>query len=353
MSPAARSLVVASDPVAAHAGMQVLPKGNAVDAVVAAVLAAAATWPHVLLGPVQVLVAGAGAGKMAYDGRTLQPGLGAERPRGFLPEEPVPATAFAGVPLLPATLAALLAATGGLTWKQAMAPALDAAKAHGARKGLFKILAQQGSSALTMDAVGEELTHALGPVGGGTLTAEDIDRARPIVTTASTRLADPWEFSVMPSDEESPDPAPSDSPDVVIAADVRGMVAVAAYGNVRHGAQIDALGLVAPRTAAPVRRGETRVRPGSICPASRPIAIASGLDAVLVGLGLTGATAAELLLADVLDLLPNAPSVDDAIAGARGEEREGTRGANVGRVHGILSTRRGPHGLTDPRTMSG
>ena len=51
----------ASETHVALAAREALVRGNAVDAVVAGVLAAVAEAPGVFLGPLQVLIAGAGA----------------------------------------------------------------------------------------------------------------------------------------------------------------------------------------------------------------------------------------------------------------------------------------------------
>ena len=59
---------VASSPEIEATAEEVLRKGNALDAVVAGVFAAAALAPGVLLGPVQILLGGAGAGFLAIDG---------------------------------------------------------------------------------------------------------------------------------------------------------------------------------------------------------------------------------------------------------------------------------------------
>ena len=96
-----RAVAMASEGSAADAATAALAKGNAVDAVVAGVFAAAATSPSVLLGPVQILLGGAGLGLRAVDGRVRQAGKGAPRPRGFTPEQGVAPAARVGVPTLP------------------------------------------------------------------------------------------------------------------------------------------------------------------------------------------------------------------------------------------------------------
>ena len=64
----------ATDVEVAKVAASMLPRGNAMDAVVAGVFAAAALDPSVLLGHVQFLVGGAGAGLRAVDGRARQTG---------------------------------------------------------------------------------------------------------------------------------------------------------------------------------------------------------------------------------------------------------------------------------------
>src|SRR5690242_14844382 len=123
----ARAAIASSADIEA-AAHDVLGKGNAVDAVCAAVFAASAISPGVLLGPVQVLVGGAGAGMLAIDGRVRQPGIGAPRPRGFVDASEVPDAARVGVPWLPAALSAAIATMGTATFNQVLGPAVALAK---------------------------------------------------------------------------------------------------------------------------------------------------------------------------------------------------------------------------------
>src|SRR5580704_7019434 len=146
-----RAVATASEGVAAEAAIATLAKGNAVDAVVAGVFAAAAASPSVLLGPVQVLFGGAGLGLRAVDGRVRQAGKGAPRPRGFTPDQGVAPAARVGISALPAALAAAIASSGALTLAQVMAPAV--AQASGARKDLLRKIAQRGPAALAAEAV--------------------------------------------------------------------------------------------------------------------------------------------------------------------------------------------------------
>src|SRR5262249_10339738 len=151
------------------------------DAVVAGVLAAAGAHTGVLLGPVQILVGGSGIGLRAVDGRVRQPGRGAQRPRGFLPDEEVPRAAFVGVPALPAALAAALASFGKSTVAQVFAPGIELARAMPERKAVLERLARRGPAGLVGAPVGVELVGAAGRLAGGLLTEADLAELRPAI----------------------------------------------------------------------------------------------------------------------------------------------------------------------------
>ncbi len=144
-----RRAAAGSESHVAQAAREVLERGNAVDAVVAGVLMAAAESPGVLLGPLQFLAGGAGAGLIAIDGRVRQPGLGAPRPRGFQANETIPDAALVGVPFLPAALVTALATLGAATLLRAAGPALAWARANAPeRAGLLEAIARRGAPAL-------------------------------------------------------------------------------------------------------------------------------------------------------------------------------------------------------------
>ncbi len=238
--------------------------GNAVDAVVAGVLAACAMSPGVLLGPVQALVGGAGAGLLAIDGRVRQPGEGTARPRGFVPDAVIPEAAHVGVPTLVAALSGFHAAAGQSTWLRVTEPARE--RADGARKAVIERIAQRGARAFVEEAIGGELVASCGPVPGGLLTMDDLatlkPEVRPLGNAVGTVAHVPWLDEVDGSRVHA-----------VLAIDFRGVVAVACYESAIEGVNVEALGLIAPRAARPVLRGETRVRPGTPCPAAAPIAL--------------------------------------------------------------------------------
>jgi gamma-glutamyltranspeptidase/glutathione hydrolase len=322
----ARALATASEGSAAEVASAVLSKGNAVDAVVAAVFAAAAAAPDVLLGPVQMLYGGAGLGLRAVDGRVRQPGKGAPRPRGFTADQVVAAAARVGVPTLPAALAAALASSGSLTLTQALAPAVSMAR--GARKDLLRRIAQRGPSAIGAEAVASELVAACGRVAGGLVTRDDLDAPLPAIvpareanlTGAAGRAAFvPWREGAMLGKKDEPAIAGTHT-HVVAAIDHRGLVALACYERAGEGIPLEALDLVAPFAASPVLRGRPRVRPGTPVPAAAPIALAHATSEAAIDMcvGIAGDGAAEELLADALQAWSKDADVAPAYAGKEG-----------------------------------
>jgi hypothetical protein len=274
-----RALAMASEGSAAEAATAALAKGNAVDAVIAGVFAAAATSPSVLLGPVQAIFGGAGLGLRAVDGRVRQAGKGAPRPRGFTPEQGIAPAARVGVPTLPAALAAALASSGALTLAQVMAPAI--ALADGPRKDVLKRIAQRGPAAIGSESVAGELIAACGRIAGGLLTRDDLDAALPVIVPArelsfgdSTRHGAfvPWREAAI-AGKRSEASLPGAQVHVIAAVDRRGLVAAACYERSDDGVPVEGLGLVAPFTSSPVLRGKTRVRPGTPTVAAAPLAL--------------------------------------------------------------------------------
>lgn len=264
--------VAASETHVAQATLEALRRGNAIDAVVTGVLVAVAASPVVLLGPVQILAGGAGTGLVAVDGRVRQPGDGAPRPRGFMPNEPIPPGAYVGTPALPAALAAALGSLGTSTMPRALGPAIAWAKASAPeRLAVLEVLARRGGLGLSQDALAVELLAVGGRAVGGLLTRDDLGSVRPIVERRSERSLGPsGVLKVLWSPTEEVESA---HVQIVAACDARGRVAVACYETPEGGLPIPALGLAVPPHAAPVMRGAKRVAPGSPRPAAAPIAL--------------------------------------------------------------------------------
>jgi hypothetical protein len=306
-----RRAAAGSESHAAEAAREVLARGNAVDAVVAGVLMAAAESPGVLLGPLQLLAGGAGAGLIAVDGRVRQPGLGAPRPRGFLPTEPVPEAARVGVPFLPAAAAAVVASLGAGTLLRAAGPALAWARSRAPeRAGVLEAIARRGAPALAEEAVSAELRAVAGRAAHGLLMPADLSGV-PAVTRCEERSLGPSGLLVAPWRAEGVD---ASSAHVVAAADGRGLVAIACYEAPVEGVAIPALGLVAPRTAAPVLRGQPRVAPGVPRPAASPIALRARGGVVEFALGIAAAADADTALDAMALLFDTLPTFAEALA---------------------------------------
>lgn len=308
---------VASAPEVEGAAEELLGRGNAVDAVVAGVFAASAVSPGVLLGPVQVLVGGAGAGLLALDGRVRQPGIGVPRPRGFMNAEEIPASARVGVPWLPATLSAAIATMGSATFNQVLSPAVALAKGSPRKEVLAKI-ASRGPRALEEHPLSSELLAAAGRPSGGLLTTDDLASPRPDVVKATrTSLERPQAGKSTPTEPkvlttlpwthlEGNLPAPpAHDVDIacvraVAAVDRNGTFAMACWEEATDGILIAELGLRAPFRAEPVRRGQTRTRPGDVRPAAGPIALLGNAATPEIAFCAFGATDAFAMLSQAI-----------------------------------------------------
>jgi hypothetical protein len=307
----------ASETHVALAAREALVRGNAVDAVVAGVLAAAAGASGVLLGPLQVLIAGAGAGRIAADGRLRQPGLGAVRPRGALAGAAIPAPARVAVPALPATLATVLASFGTATLRKLATPSVKAARSISPERGaVLDAFSRRGAPALGDPAIATALLAVAGRAAGGLLTDDDLGAVRPEIASLAEKalvpagwLQAPWRAAGLDASHVH----------VVAAADGKGLVCIACYESAEEGIAIPELGLLAPASAEPVLRGQPRVRPGEPRPAAAPIAVRTrrGLADLAVGIAL-GSDAA---LASLLAKLDEHPLPTEVLAGVAGAGR--------------------------------
>jgi gamma-glutamyltranspeptidase/glutathione hydrolase len=250
---------------------------------------------------------------LAFDGRVRQPGLGVPRPRGVVSGHKVPAEARVGVPVLPATLATVLASAGTATLLQAAGPAIDAARSLSPERArILETVARRGAAALTDDATLVELLAVAGRASGGVLTREDLAAVRPAIVSCDERSLEegilhvPWRSAAA---------ADASSTQVVAAADSRGLAAVACYEAPLEGLAVATLGLTAPLFAAPVMRGEARVRPGEPRPVAAPIALRARRGLVDLALGIAQTAEADAALDAVVRALP-APTIAEAIAAA-------------------------------------
>lgn len=287
--------------------------GSAVDAVLAGFLAAAAFGPGVLLAPTGAIVAGPGAGVRVFDGRAVQAGHGAKRPRGLRPEDAVPMAARVAAPRTPAMLPLLhaygatktLAALGRLGRMRAKKE-LKGEPSLAPRLRLLEAMAQRGPRALATSDVARPLLQRAGPVAGGTLTEDDLRHARPgdeagrfLPFAGDTELAvTPWPpppAAASRSDRGANRDAPGWSyprraPRVVVAADLSGLVAGLGYVPDPDGVAVPELGVTLARDGEPVRRGVPRVTPGTPCAANLPVGVMRRRrDGWHAAVGITGA----------------------------------------------------------------
>jgi gamma-glutamyltranspeptidase/glutathione hydrolase len=300
-----RAAADASDGRLLGAAREMLKTGHAIDAVAAGVWAACALSPSVILGPVQILVGGAGAGLHAVDGRVQHAGKGLARPRGFTPDEAIPDAARVGAPALPAALSTALASFGSVTLGRTLGPALEMARsASVARRRLLRLLTERGPLALTDRRIASELVLAAGRGRGGLLSQRDLEELRPAVVRAESTEIHGRRVSTVPWGAEAirgrPEPgAPATTTRgtrIVVAVDRRGQFAIACYEVADAGLAIEALDLVAPLVADPVLRGRTRTPPGSACAAPAPIALREDDGALVLAAGVGESDAAEATL---------------------------------------------------------
>jgi hypothetical protein len=280
---------VATQPVAAEAAAALLEAGgSAADAIIAGFFAAAGARPDVLLAPAIALVAGAGAGARAFDGRARQPGLGAPRPRGYVDEASIPEGAHVAAPCSLPMIVLLHTYRGRATLSALARPGVLAAERAGAkaRAALLRRAGDSGVLALRSPEVVRPLLAAGGPLSGGILTAMDLEEARPAEAEAlATPIAeDTWVFTP-PWPPEVEDAV---AVEAIVACDARGIIAALAYAPARGGVAVPELELELGRGAIPVRRGVTRTAPGTPLPALAPVALLHRKGGFSAALALTG-----------------------------------------------------------------
>ncbi len=257
---------------------------NAVDAVVAGVLIAAARSSGVAMGSVQISVGGPGTGFHAVDGRVRQPGFGVARPRGFEDAREVPAAARVAVPTFAPALAGVLGTFGTWTCTQVATLAMPHA-AGSPRTAWLKLFAHRGGSLLVGTAIGEYMQSAGGRLAGGVVTADDLARATTEVHALSPALieGETWLHTAPWGEPGEENLAHAH---VVAAVDGRGTFAVATFEDRQDGVYVEDLGMHLPGLAVPVMRGVPRVRPGEVLGSRAPqgIVVRDGVSCMALGL---------------------------------------------------------------------
>ena len=276
----ARALAMSNDPIADEAAVaQLAQGGSAVGAVLAGFFAAAGGYSGVLLSPLTILVAGIGTGGRVFDGRLRQPGLGTKRPRGFLPEEPIPPAARIAVPAAIAAAAVANAYDGAKSLGSLVKHGILRAERAGA-DALAEVLGRirsAGQVALSEQSFTRPFLRLAGPSEGGLVTPADFANIADIDLSASVRQVGDASYLEPPWAEEWTEdqrlPSELGIGAVVCAVDVRGVFAAAAYFRPSDGLEFDDLALLAPYVAVPTQRGVPRQPPGSSLPAPAPIAV--------------------------------------------------------------------------------
>lgn len=285
---------VATQLFAAEAASSLLEAGgSAADAIIAGFFAAAGAQPDVLLAPAIALVAGAGVGARAFDGRAGQPGLGAPRPRGYVDDASIPDGARVAAPRSLAMLTLLHTYCGRATLSALVRPGVLAAEQAGAkeRAALLRRAGDCGVLALRSPEVVRALLAAGGPVSGGILTSADIKEARPAEAEAlATSVAEDTFVFTPPWPSRAED---AGAVEAIVACDARGVIAALAYAPVRGGIAVPALELELGRHAVPVRRGVTRTAPGTPLPALAPMALLHRKGGFAAALALPERTSVE------------------------------------------------------------
>jgi hypothetical protein len=229
----------------------------------------------------------------------------------------VPEASRVGVPMLPATVATLVATLGGGTLRRACTPAIAWAKTRSPERAAFlESFARRGAPALTDDAAAAELLAAAGRAARGLLTREDLAAALPQVTRQDERSLEPSGLLAAPWAAGASHDASSTH--VVAAVDAQGIVAMACYEAPVGGVAVPALGVVAPRGAEPVMRGTTRVAPGQPRPSAAPILLRARKSGVELALGVATHPEAERSLHAIAAALDESTIVTEAFHASQG-----------------------------------
>jgi hypothetical protein len=277
MSSRSRAVAVGNDPVGQEAATEwLLGGGSALGAVISGFFAAAGAHSGVLFSPLTLLAGGVGTGVRVFDGRLRQPGLGARRPRGFVEDGAIPGAAYVAVP--GAVAAAVVAQTyeGERSLGAVMRRGILHARSAGAdaRAGLLLTIRGLGAAAFADPSVVRPLIQIAGQSEMGQLTAADLAVVPMDVDHAAVPHPDAPGWWEAPWAGEGGKDDPSQALSIVLcAADGRGGLAAACFQRVLEGIAVDALEVVAPGAAIPVRRGITRTAPGERLSTRAPLAI--------------------------------------------------------------------------------
>ena len=232
------------------------------------------------------LVSGIGAGARVFDGRAVQPGRGAARPRGFTEGSAIPDGARVAVPRSLAMLAVLHAYRGRKSLHELARPGIEAAERAGAprRAAVLRQFGDTGAMLLRARDVERALLSVGGGVAGGALTREDVEEARPSDGDAQSVAIDGWNLVTPPWDAAGE----IDQPEGIVAIDGHGVVAGLMYTLPSETVELADLELVLGKHAEPVRRGIPRLPPGTPLDMPAPLAVLSHGPEFWIAIALSG-----------------------------------------------------------------
>jgi hypothetical protein len=187
-----------------------------------------------------------------------------KRPRGFVEGEPIPGSAYVAIPGAIAAAAVALAYEGQGGLGPLVRQGIQRAERAGAetRAELLKVVRGKGAQAFSDNAFVRPLLHVAGASEQGLLTSTDFGQLTSTIDVQAVAhpANEAWFETPWAQDMEGENvPSVDGNQIVVIAFDNRGVAAAASFQRVREGVSLDAMELVAPRAAVPVRRGVTRV----------------------------------------------------------------------------------------------
>lgn len=295
-----RNAYEAPNPLVKEAAKRALiDGGNAVDMVLAGVLTGATYGSESgLLGGGGILVVGPGVGQHFIDGRPRAPGLGTDR-RPKTPDT-VPDHWQIAVPgLLPAVIAAQ-ARFGELSLMQLTRIAMSVIseeKPFGALKARLRFLdrvGRTGVDAYEREGVLRLMMDAAGPVVGGLLTEEDLKAVSAPIVEVLPCTDGEHEVFVGPRASarktvQTPATLPEMAVESVVAADMRGVTAVASWCAPATAATLGetsglGLGLYVPKAV----KGVPRHRPGMVLPVPLPVSVIRSAGRAWAACGVTG-----------------------------------------------------------------
>lgn len=255
--------------------------GSAADAVVSAWFALAGENPHGLFAPLTAIVAGPGAAARAIDGRAAQPGSGAARPRGFVSGANIPLAARAAVPRSAQAMFLIQAAYCRRSLKKNAAAGVAEAKEAGSAKRAAFLTTLGDAGSIGFGSALETIARVAGPFASGLLTEADLAEARPgdepaKVVTTRAETGEAMRVHFEPWAAVGADGPGFEVPVAITAVDVRGLLAAVACFLPASSVDpllVPELDVALPLVAQPVRRGQTRVAPGTIFPVSRSLAV--------------------------------------------------------------------------------